>query len=434
MLAPLSALLVASASALPLPPDNARPLCTPFDSPAGRWVLDASNPGDGERATWVTVQEEAWASGNTTDGPPCRWLVPDAPAFEACMAGRTVVVAGDSVQRYAWIYAALKIFECEAPGAPDPWSPNATKACPYLLSMMQAKSDGWTRTPRNMTLPYRYLRFSHEFFDHVDGVRGDFFGTPGAAHAIVLGGFGYWDARYNMNDVLANVFARFPDDFRERLLSRNPALARRLVVMSTSYAENYDNRLAMFPVAALDAANAEASRAWRAAGVTWFDTRKYTRVTDDAQRRARDAAGGKLLTMDGYHPTRRVQEAIAREWMSWACALPDVAEDGVRDEGRGGGGGGATARPRGARLKRLKLSSDAAATVASGADLPALTLVLLFATALGCARGSLRHKVGTKKAALKASHAQCPSCGAAPASMTAKFCSECGVRIAITKL
>lgn len=63
-------LLAAPALPAPLPPDAERPLCVPFASPAGRWVLDAAAPTDGERARWVTVDEEAWAAGNTVSQPP----------------------------------------------------------------------------------------------------------------------------------------------------------------------------------------------------------------------------------------------------------------------------------------------------------------------------------------------------------------------------
>ena len=332
-----------SARALPLPPDAERPLCTPFASPPGRWVLDAADPARGEGMRWETDAEAAWAAGNTSGGAPCRWLVPDAAAFARCAAGRTVVLAGDSVQRYAWLFLSNDLTGCDAPGAPDPWAPEAQPVCPYIDAMKLAKSDGWVTIPPrtgggaggggggggggNVTLPYRYLRFAYEFFDKVGAMRPDYFGAPGAADAVILGGFGYWDARYGTTPILQNVFARFPADFEAALLARNPALRARLVAMSTTYAENFDGRLGMFPPERLDEANAAAGAAWRALGVPWFDTRKYTRAATPEQIAVRDRAAGRLFTLDGYHPNRRVQEAMAREWQSYVCALPPLGQD-----------------------------------------------------------------------------------------------------------
>jgi hypothetical protein len=380
-----------SVESLALPPDSERPLCTPFASPPGRWVLDAQDRANTDLMTWVTDHEEEWAAGNTSRGAPCRWLVPDSAAFAECAAGRTVVIAGDSVQRYAWIFLSNDISGCDAPGAPDPWSANASAVCPYIDAMKLAKSDGFVSlapraAPRgaahlNVTLPYRYLRFAYEFFDRTGAWQPDYLREPGAADAVVLGGLGYWDARYGTVDVLENVFARFADDFRERVLSRNPRLADRLVVTSTSYAENFDARLGMFPDAALDRANAAARAAWTAAGVRWFDTRKYTRVARAEQHAARGAAGGKLLTMDGYHPVRRVQQAIAREWASFVCALPPRARDAREAPAPARGGAEGAAALRAARRARAAPPQRGAAAEAHGdgttpalAALAALTL------------------------------------------------------------
>ena len=354
--------LVCGVAALPLPVDTLRPLCTPFSSPSGRWVLDPSDPTDTSRMTWVTDHEEAWAGGNASGGPPCRWLVPDSDSFASCAEGRTTVFAGDSVQRYAWLFLSNDISGCDGPGAPDPWSPEASPICPYIDSMKQAKHDAFVslqqKPPRrNITLPYKYLRFGYEFFDKTDLWKPDYLRVAGTADAVIMGGFGYWDARYRTIDILLNVFQRFPADFRETILLRNPRLADRLVVMSTTYAENFDSRLDMFPESLLDIANAAAQTAWTKAGIKWFDTRKYTRVATPEQHAARGRGGGKLLTIDGYHPVRKVQEAIAREWMSHVCTLPPAERD-VSEGPLTAPGGPETAAAMRAAHKALELSSS----------------------------------------------------------------------------
>jgi len=184
----------------------------------------------------------------------------------------------------------------------------------------------------------------------------DHMGDPGGADAILLGGMGYWDARYRTHDVLYNVLERLGEDMAPTL-QRNPDLVSKLVVLSTTYSENFDGRMGMFPHDILDAVNAAAQPVWEGMGVPWFDVTPYVRTvgkgasSDDLAGRMA-YGGGKLLTQDGYHPRVEVQRVILTQVFSHWCAAAKKRKLGVTPD-------------RKARVPAVALSSTAVAVPVS---------------------------------------------------------------------
>ncbi len=306
----------ALALALPLLLSHAAsaPPCVPYQPPAGRWAF----PADGS-LQWEAPPPLANASA------PCAWSTPTLRALAQCMPGATLVFGGDSVVRYMLTTLGLEAWGCGQGGGEDALQ---EAACSALYGLKERKGDAVVVTPpswgaHNLTLHFRYLRFGYEFLDRAGAWQPDHLGLPGAADAILLGGMGYWDARYRTHDTLLNVLQRLGEDMAP-LFARNPSLRRKLTVLSTTYSENFDGRMGMFPHDILDAINAAAAPVWRAMRVAWFDVTRYVRAVgagaasqDLAGRMA--ASGGKLLTQDGYHPRVEVQRVILQEVFSHMC-------------------------------------------------------------------------------------------------------------------
>jgi hypothetical protein len=355
-------LLLLLASLRPAAP--ALPPCTPYQPPAGHWDF----PPDG------SLQWDPAPAANAT-APPCAWATPTLRALAQCMPGATLVFGGDSVVRYMVTTLGLEAWRCgEAGAGGEPETPERAAACSALYGLKERKADAVVVTPpewgaHNLTLHFRYLRFGYEFLDRATAWQPDHLREPAAADAILLGGMGYWDARYRTHDTLLNVLARLGEDMAP-LFAANPTLRRKLTVLSTTYSENFDGRMGMFPHDILEAINAAAAPVWRAMGVPWFDVTRYVRAAgagaaseDLAGRMA--ASGGKLLTQDGYHPRVEVQRLILAEVFSHMCAVharsagaagaaaaaaeeeaaAAAAARAMTEGGGGGGGGGGGAQP-----------------------------------------------------------------------------------------
>jgi hypothetical protein len=293
---------------------GAAPVCTPFAPSVGHWDFP-----EGGGMQWDP-------GGAANSSAACEWSTPSLRDLARCLPGATLVFGGDSVIRYMLTTLGLEAWRCGAEGVEA--TPLREKACNTLYGLKEKKGDDVILTPpewgpENLTMHFRYLRFGYEFLDRAAAWQPDHFGDPAAATAILLGGMGYWDARYRTHDTLLNVLERLGEDM-EPLFARNPTLRGKLTVLSTTYSENYDSRMNMFPHDILDAVNAAAAPVWRAMGVPWFDVTRYVRAAgpgaaseDLAGRMA--YSGGKLLTQDGYHPTVEVQRVILREVFSHWC-------------------------------------------------------------------------------------------------------------------
>ena len=299
----------------------AAPPCTPYQPPTGRWGF----PADGS-LQWEAAPPPAPNATAGGGGAPCAWSTPTLRALAQCMPGATLVFGGDSVVRYMVTTLGLEAWGCGQGGGAEDAQQEA--ACSALYGLKERKGDAVVVTPpawgaQNLTLHFRYLRFGYEFLDRAGAWQPDHLGLPGAADGILLGGMGYWDARYRTHDTLLNILQRLGEDMAP-LFARNPSLRRKLTVLSTTYSENFDGRMGMFPHDILDAINAAAAPVWRAMRVPWFDVTRYVRAVgagaasqDLAGRMA--ASGGKLLTQDGYHPRVEVQRVILQEVFSHMC-------------------------------------------------------------------------------------------------------------------
>jgi len=313
--------------------------------------------------------------------------------FSRCAAGRTLVFGGDSVVRYMVTTMGKLAWACEdeaaAAAAGEPAAARG-EACNALFGLKERKGDAVVRLPArwgNLTIHFRYLRFGYEFLDRAGAWAPDHFGDPAAADFILLGGMGYWDARYRTHEVLHNVLERLGEDMAP-IFERNPALRDKLAVLSTTYSEPFDGRTGMFPHDILDAVNAAAAPVWRGMGVRWFDVTRFVRAGEHLQDRLR-RSGHKLLTVDGYHPLPEVQWAVLREVLSHACAL-------IR-----GGPRGAGVAPPPPGWRRAGAARGAApaplqpAQQLTPADL-ALLCFLLLCTVLPCCRRGARRLLRIK--------------------------------------
>ncbi len=351
----------------------------PFNSSAGAWEWVGGSP------SWVVPAAAR-----------CAWLAPDLAAFSRCAAGRTLVFGGDSVVRYMVTTIGKLAWACEdEAAAAAAGEPAAARehACNALFGLKERKGDAVVVLPAawgNLTLHFRYLRFGYEFLDRAAGWVPDHFGDPAAADFILLGGMGYWDARYRTHEVLLNVLDRLEEDMAP-LFARNPTLRDKLVVLSTTYSEPFDGRTGMFPHDILDAVNAASAPVWRAMGVRWFDVTRFVRTTQAL------GAHQKLLTLDGYHPLVEVQWAVLREVFSHACALFGGGGAGARGGAappplRAPAAGGA---PAAAPAHRLAAVAAAQQRQPSPWDL-ALLCMLLLCTVLPCCRRNARRLLRIK--------------------------------------
>jgi hypothetical protein len=358
------------------------PLCVPFNSTPGGWEWSA-----GGGPSWVP-----------STPPRCRWLAPDLPAFSRCAVGRTLVFGGDSVVRYMVTTMGKLAWACEEEGgvAAGETAAARTEACNALFGLKEKKGDAAVRLPGawgNVTIHFRYLRFGYEFLDRAAAWAPDHLGDPAAADFILLGGMGYWDARYRTHDVLYNVLERLGGDM-EPFFERNPTLRDKLVVLSTTYSEPYDGRTGMFPHDILDAVNVASGPVWRGMGVRWFDVTRFVRAGAHLQGRLR-GSGNKLLTIDGYHPLVEVQWTLLREVFSHACAL-------FRGGARGEGVAPPPARATAAAAAAVGVVAAPARAPAEGGELRgvgaaqlapidvALLCFLLLCTVLPCCRRHAR--------------------------------------------
>ena len=296
------------------------PACLPYQASVGHWDFP-----EGGGLVWDPAPA-ATPGGNASAPAPCAWSTPTLRALAQCMPGATLVFGGDSVVRYMVTTLGLEAWRCGQEGVEA--TPEREHACNNIYGLKERKGDAVVATPpewgaENLTLHFRYLRFGYEFLERAAAWVPDHLGEPSAADAIVLGGMGFWDARYRTHDTLLNILQRLGEDMAP-LFERNPTLRRKLTVLSTTYSENFDGRMGMFPHDILDAINGAAAPAWRAMGVPWFDVTRYVRTVgkgasseDLAGRMA--FGGGKVLTQDGYHPVVDVQKAILREIFSHIC-------------------------------------------------------------------------------------------------------------------
>lgn len=333
MLTPLFLPFLLSVVVVGLP---APPSCVPFAQNSsfhrGHWSFPTDQPLE-----WTPAP-------GTPEDPDCAWPVsPTLKDIAACIPGGTLVFGGDSVIRYMVTTLGLEAWGCVDTGEMQARtkSPEAEAMCSMIFGLKERKGDGVVTTPPewgpqyNLTLHFRYLRFGYEFLDRATAWVPDHMGDPGAADGILLGGMGYWDARYRTHDTLHNILERLGEDMAP-LFTRNPTLRSKLVVLSTTYSENFDGRMGMFPHDILDGVNARSKPVWQGMGVPWFDVTRYVRAVGEGASSGDLGGrmayhGGKLLTQDGYHPRVEVQRVILAQVFSHFCA---------KKKGGVGGGGG----------------------------------------------------------------------------------------------
>jgi hypothetical protein len=259
--------------------------------------------------------------------------------------GKSIVVVGDSVSRYLYFDLAWELHNCPpwqsnywhvpalAPDAPPSLSPQCTELMEFISK--KSRGDLLQYLPRrNITLQFVWVQSYMEFSWNKWQER-LFGGGPTALHYdALLMSAGLWDvdqlaggsaslARHCTSiSVVVDFFLRtfLPQD-------RSGTLQNRILVWGAPFSEPFVHPLTghslveRFPPASVEEANQCVSIALESTrSMRFLNTSSLLKVPSDVYRVLEAQSGGttpgsdgRMLTLDGYHPSRRVRALLLDE-------------------------------------------------------------------------------------------------------------------------
>jgi hypothetical protein len=271
----------------------------------------------------------------------CLWRVRDRRDMVECLRDQRLLFMGDSVLRNMLLMYSELLLGCSTDKhalGPDP--EDMVDLCKQQHGMGWAHADYVMHLPPrlgNVTLQFIWTPYSADLLRYA--LTSDVFSRRAAdgGYSFFVIGLGYWDMKNSEGGARAFLgpMQSALNALQSLALPANPELARRLVLLSTPFAEPFEGRNSNMPRAGSQLILDFLREAVPPTGLTFFDTYAYSWVPDELI----SAFGQRYMTQDGFHPSYSPAAAIMREVLSFWCAAlhsgPPAAGAAVHPHGGG---------------------------------------------------------------------------------------------------